>query len=217
VLIATDLAARGLDIPGLPCVIHFHPPLDFSRYMHRAGRTARGGASGESILLVNAEEGKTHLTKWKRLVDFESRATVTAEDLKKARFEKIAQELLGVQDSKIFRPLCPSDLEISLAKILCRLDRDFAGERKKQTLKISGIKNPLEASIVISEILGTDRVTLDPSSGGGYTVTLESTQAKMLLGSDLRLKLESRGWDVSVFSLQENLRRKKLPWETAKT
>jgi len=55
-LIATDVAARGLDIPGLPLVIQFEPALDADHYVHRAGRTARMGREGTSITLVTAQE-----------------------------------------------------------------------------------------------------------------------------------------------------------------
>lgn len=55
-LIATDVAARGLDIPGLPLVIQFEPALDADHYVHRAGRTGRMGRSGRSISLVTPQE-----------------------------------------------------------------------------------------------------------------------------------------------------------------
>lgn len=55
-LIATDVAARGLDIPGLPVIIQFEPALDADHYVHRAGRTARMGREGTSITLVTHQE-----------------------------------------------------------------------------------------------------------------------------------------------------------------
>ncbi|XID95731.1 DEAD/DEAH box helicase [Paenibacillaceae bacterium WGS1546] len=56
VLIATDVAARGLDLPGLPLVIQYEPALDADHYVHRAGRTARMGREGTAITLVSPEE-----------------------------------------------------------------------------------------------------------------------------------------------------------------
>lgn len=56
VLVATDIAARGLDIPLLPHVINFELPNVPEDYVHRIGRTGRAGASGEAISLVCSEE-----------------------------------------------------------------------------------------------------------------------------------------------------------------
>jgi superfamily II DNA/RNA helicase len=55
VLVATDVAARGLHIDGVDCVMHFDPPEDHKAYIHRSGRTARAGSTGVvvSLLLYN--------------------------------------------------------------------------------------------------------------------------------------------------------------------
>ena len=56
VLISTDLAARGLDIPGIENVVHYHPPVNEEAYTHRNGRTARWEASGNAYLVLHVEE-----------------------------------------------------------------------------------------------------------------------------------------------------------------
>lgn len=56
VLVATDVAARGLDIAELPAVINFDVPYSPEDYVHRIGRTGRAGASGQAIMLMTAEE-----------------------------------------------------------------------------------------------------------------------------------------------------------------
>lgn len=56
VLVATDIAARGLDIPLLPYVVNFELPKAAEDYVHRIGRTGRAGANGEAISLLDAEE-----------------------------------------------------------------------------------------------------------------------------------------------------------------
>ncbi|MCA3184482.1 MULTISPECIES: DEAD/DEAH box helicase [unclassified Cupriavidus] len=48
-LVATDVAARGLDIPAMPCVINFDLPFSAEDYVHRIGRTGRAGASGDAL------------------------------------------------------------------------------------------------------------------------------------------------------------------------
>lgn len=56
VLISTDLAARGLDIPGIDNIIHYHLPVNEEAFTHRNGRTARWEAKGSSYLLLHSEE-----------------------------------------------------------------------------------------------------------------------------------------------------------------
>jgi len=56
VLVATDVAARGIDIDDLPAVINVDLPIVAEDYVHRTGRTGRAGASGEAVSLVCADE-----------------------------------------------------------------------------------------------------------------------------------------------------------------
>ena len=56
ILVATDVAARGIDIGGLTHVINYSIPFDSSTYIHRIGRTGRAGSYGEAITLVRPEE-----------------------------------------------------------------------------------------------------------------------------------------------------------------
>ena len=56
ILVATDVAARGLDIDDLPVVVNFDLPIVAEDYVHRTGRTGRAGASGEAVSLVCADE-----------------------------------------------------------------------------------------------------------------------------------------------------------------
>jgi superfamily II DNA/RNA helicase len=56
VLVATDVAARGLDIPELAYVVNFHLPFLAEDYVHRVGRTGRAGKSGTAISLVSPKD-----------------------------------------------------------------------------------------------------------------------------------------------------------------
>lgn len=56
VLVSTDLAARGLDIPEVEHIIHYHMPVNEEAFTHRNGRTARWDATGTSYLILSAEE-----------------------------------------------------------------------------------------------------------------------------------------------------------------
>ena len=58
VLVATDVAARGLDIAELPCVINYDLPYNAEDYVHRIGRTGRAGASGDAISLYTDKDAR---------------------------------------------------------------------------------------------------------------------------------------------------------------
>ena len=63
VLVSTDLAARGLDIPQIGHIIHYHLPINEEAFTHRNGRTARWDATGTSFLIVSEQENlPTYLT-----------------------------------------------------------------------------------------------------------------------------------------------------------
>ncbi|RIK62028.1 MAG: ATP-dependent helicase [Planctomycetota bacterium] len=70
VLVATDLAARGIDVNQISHIINYDLPQDTQIYVHRVGRTARMGASGKAITFVTREEGP-ELTKIEKLINKE--------------------------------------------------------------------------------------------------------------------------------------------------
>lgn len=80
VLVATDLAARGLDVPGMDLVINFEVPRSGSDYLHRTGRTGRAGASGLAISLVSHPE-------WNRMESIERYLQLELEAVKIAGLE----------------------------------------------------------------------------------------------------------------------------------
>jgi superfamily II DNA/RNA helicase len=63
-LVATDVAARGIHVDGVACVLHFDPPVDDKTYVHRSGRTARAGASGVVVSFID----RGQLSEAERLV-----------------------------------------------------------------------------------------------------------------------------------------------------
>ena len=71
VLVATDMAARGLDVDSLAFVLHYNLPDQPEFYTHRSGRTARAGKRGISLALVTpADMKKLRFLKEKLVIDF---------------------------------------------------------------------------------------------------------------------------------------------------
>jgi superfamily II DNA/RNA helicase len=65
VLVATDVAARGLDVEGITHVVNYQAPEDSMTYVHRIGRTARAGASGTAVTFVDWDD----VPRWKLICD----------------------------------------------------------------------------------------------------------------------------------------------------
>lgn len=111
ILVATDVAARGIDIPELSHVFMFEPPEDPESYIHRAGRTGRAGASGTVITLVDlvqkaelkriAAKFKINLVE-REIPDDEEVASVIEERLT-AMLEKKRRDLTYFQGERISR------------------------------------------------------------------------------------------------------------------
>lgn len=97
-LVATDVAARGIDIPDLSHVVQYEPPEDLESYIHRAGRTGRAGATGTAVLLVNYLE-KKHIIRLGAhyKIEFEERKLPEDEDVQTL----VAQRLIGQLEARL--------------------------------------------------------------------------------------------------------------------
>ncbi len=94
VLVATDVAGRGIDLPDVTRIIHADPPGDPESYTHRSGRTGRAGRKGTSIMLVTPA-GKEQARRLLRRAGIyaELRALPTSEDVREARLRRLADDL----------------------------------------------------------------------------------------------------------------------------
>jgi superfamily II DNA/RNA helicase len=78
VMVATDIAARGIHIDGIDLVIHFDPPAEHKAYVHRSGRTARGGADGVVVTLQTKAQARD-VTAMMRKADITPHPAVAAD------------------------------------------------------------------------------------------------------------------------------------------
>jgi ATP-dependent RNA helicase DeaD len=89
-LVATDVAARGIDLPELSHVIQYEPPEDPEAYIHRAGRTGRAGGSGTAVSLVNrSEKGELERIGKRYTITLQERPVPSDEDVEKVVSERI--------------------------------------------------------------------------------------------------------------------------------
>jgi ATP-dependent RNA helicase DeaD len=115
-LVATDVAARGIDIPELEMVILYEPPEEAELYIHRAGRTGRAGAGGVAISLIITGLEERELKKIASIykIEFHERPAPTEEDVASIVSQRLTAKLeaqlrgrdkLQVERSERFRPL----------------------------------------------------------------------------------------------------------------
>jgi len=137
-LVATDLAARGLDIPALSHVIQYEPPEDPEAYIHRAGRTGRAGASGVNISLVSGEQ----LTQLRRIaarfeIDLLERTPPSEADVQRVVSERLLVALearlrnrdrVQVERMQRFAPLAEAIAEGDNHSIMAMLLDDYYQE-----------------------------------------------------------------------------------------
>ncbi len=115
VLISTDVAARGIDIPNIGVVVHADVPTDSDTYTHRSGRTGRAGQKGRSIVLCPAH-AERHMSRIHQTanVTAEWRPVPKAEQIQKALTKGTRRELHALLDAETG----PSEKQAAYAKLL---------------------------------------------------------------------------------------------------
>eukprot|EP00854_Cymbomonas_tetramitiformis_P015531 gene15531-18408_t len=98
VLVATDVAARGLDIPNVDLVVHYEMPQDSETFLHRSGRTGRANKSGTAILMhTERDYGTVGQLERAAGITFTSSAAPSAEKVLQASAESASKQLDSVQ------------------------------------------------------------------------------------------------------------------------
>ena len=96
ILVATDLAARGIDVKEVSYVVNYHLPDTYEAYVHRSGRTARAGAKGLSLTILQQEEIE-------ELPEFEQELGISFKEFKKADAQSIEENNGLLWAKKIFK------------------------------------------------------------------------------------------------------------------
>ncbi|CAM1354667.1 DEAD/DEAH box helicase [Tenacibaculum halocynthiae] len=96
ILVATDLAARGIDVKDVSFVVNYHLPDTYDAYVHRSGRTARAGANGLSLTIIQEEEVED-------IADFEAELDIVFKPFKKVDAKSIEENNGLIWAKKIFK------------------------------------------------------------------------------------------------------------------
>jgi ATP-dependent RNA helicase DeaD len=96
IMVATDLAARGIDVKEISYVVNYHLPDTYDAYVHRSGRTARAGAKGLSLTVLQQEEVA-------QIADFEKELGINFQKFKKADAASIEENNGLLWAKKIFK------------------------------------------------------------------------------------------------------------------
>jgi len=124
-LVATDVAARGIDVSDVTHVINYNLPDDIENYTHRSGRTARAGKKGESLVLINTRE----LSKIKQ-IERGIRTTFTVGSIPNAK-EICELQLMKLTDKVISTEVKEEEIDEFLPIIM----REFDGLTKEEVIK----------------------------------------------------------------------------------
>ena len=125
ILVATDVAARGLDIDNITHVINYNLPDDIENYTHRSGRTARAGKKGESLVLINGREiGKI------KAIERQMRTTFTVGEIPNA------EEICEIQLMKLINKTIATEVkEDDIAKFMPQILDAFESLSKEDIIK----------------------------------------------------------------------------------
>ena len=121
ILVATDVAARGLDVDRIGLVINYDMPFDSEAYVHRIGRTGRAGRSGEAILFVTPRE-RRFVNNLERAVgqEIEPMAIPSNAEINQSRLDKLRQRLTDAANGEPNK----SDEAVLLQELLQRVGQE---------------------------------------------------------------------------------------------
>ncbi|MFJ5771125.1 DEAD/DEAH box helicase [Psychrobacillus sp. NPDC093180] len=183
-LIATDVAARGIDIENITHVVHYDVPLEQESYVHRTGRTGRAGRSGKSIMLATPHEDK-FVKEIEEFIGFEipEGPAVTAEAVAKNRaaFDVKMQEQPELKKSK------NEQLNANITKLY------FNGGKKKKLRAVDFVGTIAKINGVSADDIGIitiqDNVTYVEILNGKGPLVLKTMRNTTVKGKQLKVHI----------------------------
>lgn len=162
VLVATDVAARGLDIPNVDLIIHYELPNDPETFVHRSGRTGRAGKEGTTILLfINSQRRTVRSLERDVGCKFEFVSSPSIDEVLESSAEQVVSTLNGVHpDSiKFFTPTAQQMLDEQGPKALAAA-----------LAQLSGFSRPPSSRSLLTHEQGsiTLQFTRDPAFARGF-------------------------------------------------
>ena len=152
VLVATDVAARGIDVQDITLVIHLDPPTDADSYTHRSGRTGRAGRKGRSVLLVAPSAvGKTTMLLKRVKVVARTEQVPSAEQIRATSDQKFFDQLTRDEETES----AVSDRQKALAEQLAA--RDDSARTISRLLAMARFAGPTEPREIRRVDRGPDR------------------------------------------------------------
>ncbi|XP_057960553.1 DEAD-box ATP-dependent RNA helicase 3, chloroplastic [Malania oleifera] len=159
VLVATDVASRGLDIPNVDLIIHYELPNDPETFVHRSGRTGRAGKEGSAILMFTSSQRRT-VRSLERDVGckFEFISPPGVEDVLESSAEQVVATLRGVH---------PESVEFFTPTAQKLIEEQGMGALAAALAQLSGFAQPPSSRSLISHEQGW--VTLQLTRDSGYS------------------------------------------------
>lgn len=133
-MVATDVAARGLDIPGVKSVLNYAMPADYRQYLHRVGRTARAGKAGRSVTLVGESDRKILKLVLKNASESPKQRLIEASVIEEFKDRlKAMQEDVGLllEEEKTERMLAAAEKEAKRTENIIVHSKQIAARPKK--------------------------------------------------------------------------------------
>ncbi|XP_017228720.1 DEAD-box ATP-dependent RNA helicase 3, chloroplastic [Daucus carota subsp. sativus] len=162
VLVATDVASRGLDIPNVDLIIHYELPNDAETFVHRSGRTGRAGKEGSAILMyTNNEKRKVRFIERDVGCKFELISPPAVEEVLESSAKQVIVTLGGVH---------PASVEFFTPTAQKLIDEQGTGALAAAIAQLSGFSRPPSSRSLISYEQGkvTLQLTRDPAYARGF-------------------------------------------------
>lgn len=172
VLVATDVAARGLDIPEVDLVVQYHLPQDPESYVHRSGRTGRAGRTGTAIVMYGDRDGREMRNlEYRTGVQFKERPLPTPKEVQEAS-ARASAEMVRRVDAAV-----AGTFQAEAERLFSELGLEALA---RALAKISGVTEPVKAASLLSGEEGLTTIVLH-----GERLSVPRTVALLARNSDV--------------------------------